>query len=72
MVYSAHFNCVFDAQNLLLNTFYTYIAEIQLPGNGIRLFSVIQSSGWISAIGWPLVISITSWELQMLYASSLC
>jgi hypothetical protein len=31
MAYSALFNDVFEALNLLLNIFYTYVAEIQLP-----------------------------------------
>jgi hypothetical protein len=35
MVYSALFNNVIEALNLLLINFYTYAAEIQLPGYGI-------------------------------------
>jgi hypothetical protein len=45
MVYSALLNCVFEALNLLLILFYYYVAEIQLPGNGLRLFSITQSFG---------------------------
>ncbi len=39
MAYSALFNNAFEALNLLLIIFYTYEAEIQLPGNGIQLLS---------------------------------
>jgi hypothetical protein len=45
MAYSAIFNNVFEALNLLSIILYTYVAEIQLPGNGIWLFSRTQSSG---------------------------
>ncbi len=41
MAYSALFNNVFDALNLLLIILYTYVAEIQLPGNGIRLLAKV-------------------------------
>ncbi len=41
MVHSAIFNNVFKALNLFLNK---YVAEIQLAGIGIRLFSMPQSS----------------------------
>jgi hypothetical protein len=36
------FNSVFRASNLFLSK---YVAEIQLPGNGIRLLSIPQISG---------------------------
>jgi hypothetical protein len=39
MTYSAKFNNVFEAVNLLLIIFYTSVAEIQLPGNDIQLLS---------------------------------
>ncbi len=45
MAYSALFNNVFEAPNLLLIILLKYIAEIQLPGNIIWLLSRTQSSG---------------------------
>ncbi len=52
MAYSALFfflNNIFEALNLLLIIFYTDVAELQLPGNGIRLFSSsVQSSAMAS------------------------
>jgi hypothetical protein len=43
MTYSAKFNYVIEAVNLLLIIFYTSVAEIQLPGNDIQLLSRTQS-----------------------------
>ncbi len=45
MAYSALFNNAFEDLNLLLIIFYTYVAEIQLLGNSIRLLAGTQSSG---------------------------
>jgi hypothetical protein len=39
---SAFYNNVFEALNLLLINFYTFVAEIQLPGNGISLLSSVR------------------------------
>jgi hypothetical protein len=67
MAYAVLFNNVYEAQNLLLVIF-TYVAEVQLPGNAIPLI-------WQKlCLGCPLVISITSCtcKVQMLYASSSC
>jgi hypothetical protein len=43
--FSALFYNVFEALSLLFIVFYTYAGEIQLPGNGIWLLSITQSSG---------------------------
>jgi hypothetical protein len=36
MAYSTQFNNVFGSSKLTFKNFYTYVAEIQLPGNVIR------------------------------------
>jgi hypothetical protein len=48
MAYLTLLNNAIEALNLLLiqKFFYTYKAEIQLPGNGIWLLSRTQSSGY--------------------------
>jgi hypothetical protein len=61
MVCSALFYNIFEALDLLKK----YVAEINLPGNVIRLLhntEFLQSS--------PLVISIASCKVKMLYTSS--
>ncbi len=50
MEYSAIYNNVFEALNLLLVIFYTYVAEIRPPGNGIRLLSRTKCVGCSSAM----------------------
>jgi hypothetical protein len=45
IAYSALFNNVFESLHLLLIILYTYVAELQLPGNDIWLLSRTQSSG---------------------------
>ncbi len=72
MAYSALLNNVFDALNLLLIIFYTYVAEIQLPGSGIWA-PLKNTEFWLEFChGWPLVVSITLCKVLMLYVSSLC
>jgi hypothetical protein len=41
MIHSALYNGLFKALHLFLNK---YVAEIQLPGNGIQQLSILQSS----------------------------
>ncbi len=48
MVYLELLNNAFKALNLILNK---YVAEIQLPGNAIRLLSIPQSSSQSSDTG---------------------
>jgi hypothetical protein len=67
MAYSALFSIVFEALNLPLIFLNTFV------GNGILLLSGTQIEFWLDFChGWQLVISITSCEVQMFNASSLC
>jgi hypothetical protein len=60
-VYSALFNNVTEALNLVLEN---YLAEIQLPGNITQLLSIPQSSSHDFQHGLPLEISFTSYEYK--------
>jgi hypothetical protein len=61
LVFSVIFNNVFKALNLFLNK---YVAEIQLPGNGIWLLSIPQRFYTEIWHGLALAINITTFKEQ--------
>jgi hypothetical protein len=67
VAYSALFNNVFDALNLFSMIFYTYVAEIQLPGNNIWLLSITQISAMAGHWSCPSYCD----KYKTLYASRL-
>ena len=72
MVYSELFNNVFKALNLL-SFILLYFGCRNSATWQWHLAPLQNTEIWLEFChGWPLVISITSCKVQMLYASSLC